>query len=194
MLKVEVTASQVEKSFVNGTNESVAHPKNWIAVLVQINREKSVALKLAKSGYETYVPTQSELHKWSDRRKMVKRILIPMVVFVRTTVRDSLWLRNQSFIYRLLAMPGSEESKKRLATIIPDQQIELLKFMLDNAETEVTVVSNLKVGDVVRVASGPLKGLEGVVSEADDKHSIVGVQINGLGYACVKLTKNYLSC
>ena len=34
----------------------------------------------------------------------------------------------------------------------------------------------------------------GVVSEAEEKSSIVGVQIDGLGYACVKIAKNYLTC
>ena len=71
----------------------------------------------------------------------------------------------------------------------PDYQIERLKFLLENTETEVTIVRNFKVGDSVRVASGPLKGLEGVVSKADEKSSVVGVLIDGLGYACVKIAK-----
>ena len=53
--------------------------------------------------------------------------------------------------------------------------------MLENAETEVTIISDLHAGDKVYVASGSLKGLEGVVSEADDKHSIVGVTANKNG-------------
>ena len=117
-----------------------------------------------------------------------------MVVFVRATVREEEWLRDQSYIHKLLALPGSDEDKKRFATPITDIQIERLKFLLENAETEVSIVSNFKVGDFVRVTSGPLKGLEGVVSEADDKSSILGIQIDGLGYACVKIAKNYLTC
>lgn len=96
------------------------------------------------------------------------------------------------FIHKLLALPGSDEDKKRFATPIPDNQIERLKFLLENAESEVTLVRNLKVGDTVRVVFGPLKGLEGVVSEADEKNTIVGIQIDGLGYACVKIVKNHL--
>ena len=181
-------------SFVNGTNDCEARPKRWIAVLVQVNCEKKVATLLGKVGYETYIPTQQEVRQWSDRKKKVDRLIMPMVVFVRATVREEEWLRNQSYIHKLLALPGSEEDKKRFATPIPDNQIERLKFLLENAETEVSIVSNFKVGDSVRVTFGPLKGLEGVVSEADEKSSIVGVQIDGLGYACVKIAKNYLTC
>lgn len=176
-------------SFANGTSDREAYPKRWIAVLVQVNCEKKTAIKLDKAGYETYVPVQQEVHQWSDRKKKVDRLIMPMVVFVRATVREEEWLRDQSYINKLLALPSSDEDKKRFATPIPDNQIEGLKFLLENAETEVTIVSNFKVGDTVCVASGPLKGLEGVVSEADEKSSIVGIQIDGLGYACVKIAK-----
>ena len=182
------------ESLVNGTNDREAYPKRWIAVLVQVNCEKKTATRLGKVGYETYIPTQQEVHQWSDRKKKVDRLIMPMVVFVRATVREEEWLRDQSYIYKLLALPGSDEDKKKFASPIPDYQIERLKFLLENAETEVTIVSNFKVGDSVRVVSGPLKGLEGIVSEADEKSSVVGIQIDGLGYACVKIDKNYLTC
>ena len=181
-------------SFVNGINDREAYPKRWIAVLVQVNCEKKTATKLGKAGYETYIPTQQEVHQWSDRKKKVDRLIMPMVVFVRATVLEEEWLREQSYIFKLLALPGTDEDKKKFATPILDYQIQRLKFLLENAESKVRLVSNLKVGDIVRVVSGPLKGLEGVVSAADEKSSIVGVMIDGLGYACVKIAKNYLTC
>lgn len=193
-IAVEDVADEKACPFVNVTNDREAHPKRWVAVLVQMNCEKKSAEKLKRTGYETYIPIQQEMHRWSDRRKKVDRIVIPMVVFVRATLSDEMWLRGQSYILKLLALPGSEEAKRKLATPIPDDQVERLRFLLENAESEVTIVGQLKVGDVVRVVSGPLEGLEGVVSEADEKSSIVGILIDGLGYACVKIEKEYLSC
>lgn len=193
-IAVESENRKGKSSLVNGTNDREACPKRWIAVLVQVYCEKRTATRLNKIGYETYIPTQQEVHQWSDRKKKVDRLIMPMVVFVRATVREEEWLRDQSYIHKLLALPGTDEDKKGFATTIPDCQIERLKFLLENAETEVTIVSNFKVGDSVRVTSGLLKGLEGVVSEADEKSSVVGIQIDGLGYACVKIAKNYLTC
>ena len=184
----------VKKTIVNVTIGREAYPKRWISVPVQPNCEKKVAARLSKAGYETYVPTQQEVHQWSDRKKKIDRIIIPMVVFVRSTDREEYWLRDQSYIFKLIALPGSEEDRRKLATPIPDDQIARLKFLLENAESEVTIVPKLKVGDAVMVVSGPLKGLEGVVSEADERCSVVGVLIDGLGYACVKIAKNYLTC
>ena len=177
----------------NGTNDREAYPKRWIAVLVQMNCEKKASTLLNKSGYETYIPIQQEIHQWSDRKKKVNRLIMPMVVFVRATVSEEEWLRNQSYIYKLIALPGSDEDKRKFATPIPDYQIDRLKFMLEKAETEVTIVSNFNVGDNVSVIDGPLKGLEGIVSEADDKHSILGILIDGLGYACVRIAKHCLT-
>ena len=193
-IAVEGENRKEKGSFVNGTNDREAYPKRWIAVLVQVNCEKRTATRLNKVGYETYIPTQQEVHQWSDRKKKVDRLIMPMVVFVRATEQEEVWLRDQSYIHKLLALPGTDEDKKGFATTIPDCQIERLKFLLENAETEVTIVSNFRVGDSVRVTSGPLNGLEGVVREADEKSSIVGIQIDGLGYACVKIAKNYLTC
>ena len=122
-----------ESSLVNGTNDREACPKRWIAVLVQVNCEKKTATRLGKVGYETYIPTQQEVHQWSDRKKKVDRLIMPMLVFVRATVREEEWLRDQSYIHKLLALPGSDEDKKRFATPIPDNQIERLKFLLENA-------------------------------------------------------------
>ena len=119
-----------EKTFVNGTSDREAHPKHWIAVLVQVNCEKKTATRLSKVGYETYIPTQQEVHQWSDRKKKVDRLIMPMVVFVRATVREEEWLRDQSYIHKLLALPGSDEDKKKFATPIPDNQIERLNSYL----------------------------------------------------------------
>ena len=192
-IAVEGENRKEKGSFVNGTNDREAYPKRWIAVLVQANCEKKTATRLNKIGFETYIPTQQEIHQWSDRKKKVDRLIMPMIVFVRATILEEEWVRDQSYIFKLLALPGTNEDKKRLATPIPDYQIERLKFLLENAESEVTLVSNLKVGDTVRVISGSLKGLEGVVSEADEKNSIVGIMIDGLGYACVKIRKHEIS-
>lgn len=101
-----------------------------------------------------------------------------MVVFVRARVSEEEWLRNQSYIYKLIALPGSNEDKRNFAMRIPDYKIERLKFMLENTKTEVTIDFN--VGNSISIIDGPLKGFEGVVGEIDDKHSIFRVLINGL--------------
>ena len=84
-MKTNVYSSESEmESIVLVTTAREAHPKRWIAVLVQMCMEKKVGERLTKLGVENYVPTQTEIRQWSDRKKKVERVVIPMVVFVHT--------------------------------------------------------------------------------------------------------------
>ena len=172
-------------SFVNGINDREACPKRWVAALVQMNCERKVAARLDKMGIENYVAIQKEEHQWSDRRKKIERVVIPMVVFVRLTQDEEDEFRRLSFIIKFITYPGSKD----LATPIPDTQIEKLKFLLHNADAKVSIVENLKVGDRVRLIRGPMKGLEGELSYIEENKPIVAIRIDGLGYACVSVEK-----
>lgn len=91
-------------TFAHVANGSEAYPRRWIGMLVKSNCEKSTAEKLMKCGYETFVTVQQEIHQWSDRKKKIDRLMLPMVVFVRASVTDELWLRSQSYVYKLLSL------------------------------------------------------------------------------------------
>lgn len=82
-IAVEDEFRKEKSSFVNGTNDRGAHPKRLIAALVQVNCEKRVAKRLEDLGVVNYVPTPKEVHNWSDRRKVIHRVVIPSIVFVR---------------------------------------------------------------------------------------------------------------
>ena len=184
-MRVERKVCKLNGSFVNGTNDREAYPKRWVAALVQMNCEKKVAAKLDKMGIANYVPVQHEEHQWSDRKKKVDRVVIPMVVFVRLAQNEEDEFRKLSFILKFITYPGSKE----LTTPIPDEQIEKLKFLLHNADAKVSIIENLKVGDKVRLGRGPMKGLEGELIYVEENKPIVAIRIDGLGYACVSIEK-----
>ena len=175
-----------ENSFVNGTNDREAHPKYWIAVLVQMNTEQKSSTKLTKLGITNYVPTQSEIHQWSDRKKKIERIVIPMIVFVKVDKETEKILKTYSFIYKFISYPGQKD-----AAIIPDEQIEKLKFMLNNAETAVEISDSIfEVGEEVEIVRGPLKGFSGELCYFEKGKPMIGVYLELLGYACVSVNKN----
>ena len=172
-----------EKSFVNGTSDREAHPKFWIAALVQMNCERKSADKLTKLGISNYVPIQEEIHQWSDRRKKITRVVIPMVVFVRVDEIERNLVRDLSFIYKLITYPGQSQP-----AIIPDSQISQLQFMVDNSKDQIVFKeSSLCIGDTIQVIRGPLKGLTGSVCQTEDKKLMVAVRLDFLGYACVNI-------
>lgn len=173
-------------TFVNVTNGREAHPKSWVAILVQMNTEKKVSEKLTKLGIQNYVPVQSEIHQWSDRKKKIDRIVIPMVVFVYIDKIQERNLKTYSYVYKFLTYPGQKE-----AAVIPEEQIERLQFMLKYADTEVQINdSPFSVGEAVKISRGPLKGLEGVLCHVIEQKPMVAIRIESLGYACVSVPKS----
>ena len=171
-------------SVVSVTTDREAHPERWVAALVQMCTEKKVGDRLTKLGIENYVPTQTEIHQWSDRKKKVERVVIPMVVFVRADEATERTLRMQSFIRKILTYPG-----QTAAAVIPDDQIDRLKFMLKQADSPVELrEQHLQVGDRVRIVRGALQGLEGELYKSVPEKSMVAIRIDGLGYACVSVS------
>ena len=115
------------------TDGRVAHPKNWIAVLVKMNAEKKVSARLNAMGLENYVPVQREIRRWSDRNKVIDRVVIPMVVFVKVDLCDESLLRTCSFIHKILSYPGQKKP-----AVIPEEQIETFTQKLQSQGLTVT--------------------------------------------------------
>ena len=178
----------ISRATVNGTDDREAHSKCWVAALVQVRSEKAVGKKLESLGIENWVPTQMEVHQWSDRKKKVERVVIPMFVFIRAEESALKSLAYHSFIYKLVTLPGQKSP-----AIIPDSQIENLRFMLKQTETPVEMREHVfKTGDHVRIVRGPLKDLEGELCMVEADKPMVAVLIDCLGYACVSIDKSDL--
>lgn len=185
-MKVENMVCKVKDSLVNVTNDREAYPKRWVAALVHTNCEKKVATKLDSLGFENYVAIQTEEHQWSDRKKKIDRVIIPMVVFVRLAKDEEDEFRRLPFIMKFITYPGANE----LATPIPDEQIEQIQFLLKHSESPVTFSAQIEVGDAIRIVKGPLKGLIGYccgVSNSD-----IAIHLDLLGYATTHILKGYI--
>ena len=185
-IAMEGDSHNMYSSRVNVTSDREARPKRWVAALVQMNCEKKIAAKLDKLGIENYVPTQIEVHQWSDRKKKIDRIIIPMIIFVRLTKDEEDEFRRLPFIIKFITYPGAKE----LATPIPDYQIAQLKTLLEYADSPVTFCNHIELGDIVRITHGPLKGLTGYCCGMSV--SEVAIHIELLGYAITYIPKTHL--
>jgi transcriptional antiterminator RfaH len=133
----------------------------WFAFHTRARHEKSVNTRLNHKGIEVYLPLVPRERQWHDRRKVVEWPLFPSYVFARTR-RDSL--------FQVLDTPGVA-GVVRLGgrpVPVPDEDIEnVRRFAEAVAETgnipePEPLVSE---GQRVRVVSGPLEGVEGLVIE-----------------------------
>ena len=183
-IAVESDVRKERSSFVNGTNDREAYPKRWVAALVHTNCEKKVAKRLEDLGIVNYVPTQKEVHNWSDRRKVIHRVVIPSIVFVRISQDAEDELRRLSYIRSIIKNPGAKE----IATPIPDEQIETLRFLLQKAEHSVKFTDKVNIGDTVEVIRGPLRGLVGFCCGVNNTELAIRLEL--LGYAITRISKN----
>lgn len=170
---------------VNGTDGREACPKFWIAAYTRPRSEKKAASELSNNFHlPTYAPTQTLIKQWSDRKKKIEAIIIPMIVFVEVSSDDEiLEVKKHPLINSVLTLPG----RKDIAHI-PTKQIEMLKFMLSESDEPVEFVhGTFNVSDQVRVVRGNLVGLEGVVHRVSDGQTYIVIVIDLLGGAKVSV-------
>jgi transcription termination/antitermination protein NusG len=150
------------------THEYKGSERQWYAVHVRSRHEFSVLELLEKAGREAFLPTVERFRKWKDRKKMVSFSLFPGYLFVRITksTDDRLSLLKTKGIVRLLgALPGEPEP-------VPEEQIAALKRLVDSKQP-LDPYPYLKEGQRVRVSSGALAGVEGLLVEKSGQHMLV---------------------
>lgn len=125
----------------------------WYAAHTRHQHEKMVAGILANKGFEVFLPLYSEVRQWRDRRKRVELPLFSCYVFLRGDLDQRLAIVRTPGVHGLVASAG------KLAGI-PEAEIEAVRSVIIN-RINVEPHPFLKYGDLVRVKSGALSGLEG---------------------------------
>lgn len=173
-------------SSVNGTDDREARPKSWIALYTRPRSEKKVRAILDSLGIENYLPVQSQLRQWSDRKKRVEVVVIPMLIFVSVEAPETFTPPHTPLIIR----PLYSTSGRSIPAVIPDDQIKRLKFILGQSDYPVTFdPATFKLHDKVRVVRGPLMGLTGDIVNYDDKYLELAVPIGIRGAARLNIEK-----
>lgn len=144
--------------------------ENWYAVQTYARHEKAVAQRLQERGVTTFLPLVTEVHRWSDRKKVVQLPLFSCYVFAKAAASTAARLQ----ILRadgVLSVVGSRGE----GTPIPDHEIESIRILLQE-RLHWTNHPFLKVGQRVRVRSGALSGMEGVLlAHAGDRTLVISV-------------------
>jgi transcription antitermination factor NusG len=139
--------------------------EQWYVAYTSANREKRVAEQLVVRAVEHFLPTYSSVRKWKDRRVTLELPLFPGYVFVRLALRDRLTVLRIPGLARLVGFDGTPTS-------LPDEEIEALRSTL---KTGVRAEQHpfLKVGRRVRVRTGPMVGLQGVLKRRKNQSRLV---------------------
>ena len=99
----------------------------WYAVYTAVKAEKSVKEQLDKAGIESYLPLQSIVRSWNNRKRKVMVPVIPGCVFVRLPMDEVTRIKSIKGISFLLREEGRYVS-------IPEDQMETFRSMVENTD------------------------------------------------------------
>lgn len=166
-------------SSADWTDGREARSKFWIAAYTKPNCERKAARQLGLLDIEVYVPIQREIHHWSNRKKQIDQVAIPITIFAHIEEEQESLLSKSSLILRTLSMPGSRKSHH-----IPYKQIDKLKFFLGQSDVPVEFVQHVpKVGDKLCIVRGKLIGIEGITLTDLNGNKEIVISIDLLGGA-----------
>ena len=140
----------------------------WYAVQTRPRHEQMVASQLAHDGIEVFLPVVEQVHRWSDRRKLLQVPLFPSYVLLRTVLSSS---HDRGRILRKHGVIGFV-GPRREATPIELAQIDNVKSVIA-ARLGYQSHPYLTVGQRVRICSGALKDIEGILVRITDENKLV---------------------
>ena len=169
-------------SVINSTCTPLIEPRwpvtpvvepQWYAVHTRSQHEKAVVHQLERNGIETFLPLISEVHRWSDRRKIVQLPLFSCYAFVHMRLLPDLW-------YKVTQTSGvlGFVGPRREGVPIPESQIEGMKKLL-SSNLPYTLCPFLRVGQRVRIRGGALDGIEGIFLSRQGQHTLV-ISVDGI--------------
>jgi transcription antitermination factor NusG len=133
-------------------------PENpcWYALAVKPRHEKAVAADLRQRGLEEYLPLYGARRSWSDRVKLVELPLFPGYVFCRYGYGERSRVVTAPGVRAVVGFAGADAP-------VEDSEIAALRTILA-AGLPVAPWPYLGAGSRVRIARGPLAGVEGTLA------------------------------
>jgi transcription antitermination factor NusG len=129
---------------------------NWYALFTRHQHEKSVAHALTLKGFKVYLPLYRALRRWQDREKQLWLPLFTCYVFLCEGMDRRIQVLTTPGLLRIVGSGGHP-------AIVPLDQLDAVRQMVESA-LRVEPHPFLSSGDRVRVISGPLIGLEGILT------------------------------
>jgi transcription antitermination factor NusG len=129
--------------------------RRWYAVFTLPQNEKSAVKQLALREVESFLPTYETVRVWKNRQRVRTVLpLFPSYLFVHIDCRQR---------SRVLQSPGviNIVGNAREQVPVPDAEIEMLRSGVRGRNME--PYRELVVGKKVRIKSGSMQGLQGIL-------------------------------
>jgi transcription antitermination factor NusG len=137
----------------------------WWAVYTRHQHEKTVAENLLGSGVEVFLPLYQAVRQWKDRKKHLSLPLFPCYVFLRGESERRVHVLSTPGVHSIVMVAGQP-------AVIPDLDIEAIRRAVDSP-LKVEPHPFLRRGDWVRIKSGPLANIEGILIRRKGSYRLI---------------------
>jgi transcription antitermination factor NusG len=127
----------------------------WYAIYTRHQHEKSIANMLTSKGFEVFLPLYEAGRQWKDRTKRLQLPLFPSYVFLLTCLDRRVEVLKTPGVCQFVGVTG-------VPSAVSMEEIESVRRAVDT-QLRVEPHPFLKCGDRVRIKTGPLLGLEGIL-------------------------------
>jgi transcription antitermination factor NusG len=137
----------------------------WFALQVRTRHEAGVADQLSGQGYDRFLPLYKVGKRWSDRIKEVDAPLFPGYLFCRFNPHDRLPILKTPGVIQIVSFQSGPAA-------VDEAEIRSIQSLVA-AGVPHQPWPFLAAGDRVRIESGPLLGLEGILTEVRSSFRLV---------------------
>lgn len=149
---------------------------DWHALHIRHQHEKAVAQALSSKGFETFLPLYPAVHRWKDRTRQLSLPVFPCYLFLRGGLDRRLQILQTHGVQGVVGTAGRPG-------FIPEAEIAAIQRAVENRLT-IGPHPFLQCGDWVRIKSGPLLGLEGIlVRKQEQVRLVLSIEILGRSVA-----------
>ena len=137
----------------------------WYGVRTKANHEKTAAAVLDAKGYQQFLPVYRVRRKWSDRTVETSLPLFPGYVFCRFDGRFRMPIESTPGVVSIVGFGG-------LPAAIPENEIHAVESALRSG-LAAQPCPFIREGQRIRVKSGILEGLEGILLKKKSEWRVV---------------------
>lgn len=134
----------------------------WYVLYTRPRNEKLVAANLRALGIDVYCPLILAKRQWSDRVKLVEQPLFTSYCFVNLEEKERSRVFGVQGVVRYLFW-------QKQAAVVRDVEIEAIKCMLNEVDSDQIQIRTYRPGDALRIVSGSFADVYGTVLHQQGK-------------------------
>tara|TARA_B100001287_G_scaffold14511_1_gene10927 strand:+ start:71 stop:595 length:525 start_codon:yes stop_codon:yes gene_type:complete len=153
---------------------STTNTEKWYVIKTMSRAEKKTAERLDSMGFIIYLPLQTTIKQWSDRKKKIEVPLIPGVLFVNCDESTLNGIYDIQGVHSILRLSGK-------FAIVREEEIHNLQVLLkDRIEIAEEDFETILEGELVEIIGGPLQGIIATSIEHQRNYKII-IQFESIG-------------